>query len=109
MTEPIYKVCGEAEWQDAIVAGSWLGSADDRRDGFIHFSLAHQLKATIGRYFAGRADLRLISFDPAALGPSLRYEPSRNGELFPHLYSPLDTSLALAVRPVVWVDGQASW
>jgi uncharacterized protein (DUF952 family) len=109
MAEPVYKVCGEAEWQNAVATGSWLGSADDLRDGFIHFSLAHQLEATLGKYFAGRVDLRLVRFDPADLGSLLRYEPSRSGDLFPHLYGPLDTTLALSVKPVVWVDGRARW
>ena len=106
MTERVYKVCGTAEWRQAVTMGSWPGSADDLRDGFIHFSLAHQLDATLSKYFAGRTDLCLISFDPAALGPLLRYEPSRNADLFPHLYGPLDTRLALSVTPVVWTDGR---
>jgi uncharacterized protein (DUF952 family) len=109
VSDPIYKVCSEGEWRAAVAAGSWLGSPDDLRDGFIHFSLAHQLEGTLTKYFAGRDDLRLIRFDPVALGPLLRYEASRNGDLFPHLYGPLDTRLALAVTPIVWADGRPRW
>ena len=106
MTERLYKVCSEQEWQDAVAKGSWLGSADDLRDGFIHFSLAHQLEATLLKYFSDRADLLVVSFDPTTLGPLLRYEPARNDDLFPHLYAPLDPGLALEVTPLLWREGR---
>lgn len=100
----IYKICSQSEWQNAAAVGVYRGSADDLRDGFIHFSLAEQLRSTAAKWFAGRSDLLLVAFDPQSLGPQLRYEASRGGALFPHLYAELPTSLALAVHPLPW-DG----
>jgi uncharacterized protein (DUF952 family) len=105
MMELVYKVCSVQQWQAALAQGSWGGSADDVRDGFIHFSCAHQLEATLLKYFKGQDHLVVISFDPAQLGPELRYEPSRNDDLFPHLYAALDPRLALEVTPLLWHDG----
>ena len=96
----IYKICGAEEWQAAVAAGVFLGSAVDLRDGFIHFSTAAQVRETAARHFAGAGDLVLVAFDDAALGPALRYEPSRGGDLFPHLYSSLDPAAALWVKPL---------
>ena len=79
------------------MAGVYTGSPVDRADGFIHFSTARQMRETAARHFAGQADLVLVSFDDIAFGDKLIYEPSRGGGLFPHLYGPLETSLALAV------------
>jgi len=90
----VYKVCGQDEWAAAVEAGRYDGSADDRRDGFIHFSTAGQLAGTLARHFRDRPDLVLIAFESASLGPALKWEPSRGGALFPHLYGPLDPSLA---------------
>ena len=94
----IYKVCGSAEWQSACVAGQYTGSADDKRDGFIHLSTAAQLAGTLERHFAGRADLVLVAFDPAKFGDTLKWEASRNGALFPHVYCALPTAGALSVE-----------
>ncbi|MHA1157806.1 MAG: DUF952 domain-containing protein [Alphaproteobacteria bacterium] len=96
----VYKICDGQEWRAAQQAGAYRGSADDARDGFIHFSTREQLAGTLQRYFADRGGLVIIAFDAARLGPALRYEPSRGGDLFPHLYAPLDTSAAFWVRPV---------
>ena len=106
MTRVVYKVCDRAAWQEALAARSYAGSADDLRDGFIHLSLAHQLEATLCKYFAGRTDLLVISLDEASLGRALRYEPARNGDLFPHLYAALDPTLAREVVAVHWQNGK---
>ncbi len=94
---PIYKVAGAAEWDEAVRLGCYRGSADDRRDGYIHFSTAAQLAGTLARYFAGREDLVLVAFDPLRLGPALKWEPARDGALFPHLYAELDPGLATRI------------
>ena len=85
----IYKICGRAEWAAAEAAGVYAGSADDVRDGFIHFSTLEQVPGTHARHFAGRDDLVLITVRVDALGPALKWEPSRGGALFPHLYDVL--------------------
>lgn len=96
----IYKVCDASEWNEAALRGSYRGAPVDLRDGFIHFSTRAQLAETLRRHFAGRRDLVLIAFDPKALGPDLRWEPSRGGDLFPHLYGELPVALALRVSPL---------
>ena len=102
----VYKICTRAAWQEAIRHGAFRGSADDRRDGFIHFSAAHQLAETARKYFHGQHDLVLVSIDPATLGPALRWEPSRGGALFPHLYGPLPMRAVKWMRPLpVGADG----
>ena len=88
----IYKILGAAEWHAAQKEGIYRGSADDARDGFIHFSTAAQVNGTQARHFAGRDDLLLLEVDAAALGDKLVYEPSRGGALFPHLYDSLPLS-----------------
>jgi uncharacterized protein (DUF952 family) len=100
----IYKICPAPAWREAERAGVYKGSADDSRDGFIHFSTAAQVAGTAGKHFAGQRDLILLAIDADALGDALRWEPSRGGELFPHLYGDLDLGavtdvLALRLRP----------
>ena len=85
----VYKIFRAGDWDDARAAGAFSGSADDRRDGFVHLSAAHQLAGTLARYFAGEPGLVLAAFPAARLGPELRWEPSRGGALFPHLYGVL--------------------
>jgi uncharacterized protein (DUF952 family) len=94
----VYKICARAEWDAAVAAGEYVGSADDARDGFIHFSTAEQVEATAAKYFAGRSDLVLIEVDAAQLGPELRFEPSRGGALFPHLYGALPLTAVVSAR-----------
>ena len=93
----IYKICHASAWREAERRGAFQGSADDLRDGFIHFSSPAQVAETARRHFSGQAGLFLIAIDADALGDSLRWEPSRNDELFPHLYGELDLGAVIAV------------
>jgi uncharacterized protein (DUF952 family) len=81
----IYKICTVSAWREAERQGVYGGSAGDTRDGFIHFSAAPQVAGTAAKYFFGQTGLLLIEVNADALGEALRWEPSRNGELFPHL------------------------
>jgi uncharacterized protein (DUF952 family) len=103
----IYKIMAASEWAAAQTDGVYTGSENDRRDGFIHFSSESQLAETAAKHFAGRTDLMLLAVDPAPLGPALKWEPSRGGALFPHLYAPLPVSAVLAVAELpVGADGR---
>lgn len=93
----IYKILARDEWTKAQAAGRFEGSAVDLADGFIHFSTAAQAQETARRHFAGKADLVVLAVEGDDLGPALKYEPSRGGDLFPHLYGPLDVALVRAV------------
>ena len=88
----IYKLLLPAQWDSLRSAGTFAGSPDDLRDGFIHFSTAEQVKGTAAKHFAAVAELVLAEVDPALLAAALRWEPSRGGALFPHLYAPLPAS-----------------
>lgn len=96
----VFKVLPEAAWIEACKLGAFAGSSDDLREGYIHLSAAHQLAGTLGKYFAGRNDLVLVAYRTSTLGPALRWETSRGGDLFPHLYGPLPTASALWQRPL---------
>ena len=96
----IYKICTAAEWHAAEHAGAYSGSAVDHRDGFIHFSTAEQTAETAAKHFIGQRDLVLVSVDAAKLGDRLKWEPSRGGALFPHLYSKLSLYCVLRVDPL---------
>lgn len=117
MSEPVWKLADRAEWQAARAAGFYEGSAVDRADGYIHLSTSAQLAETARRHYAGRTGLVLVAVDPAALGADLRWEPSRGGALFPHLYAPLPVSAATAERPLsvgddgalLFEDGAGGW
>jgi len=93
----IYKICPAAAWREAERLGIYRGSADDARDGYIHFSTASQVAGTARKFFAGQSGLLLIEVDADALGDALRWERSRNDELFPHLYGALDLGAVLRV------------
>jgi uncharacterized protein (DUF952 family) len=94
----IYKICPASAWREAERQGVFRGSDDDARDGFIHFSAASQVAETARKHFFGKTALFLIEVDADALGEALRWERSRNDELFPHLYGEFDLG---AVRAVV--------
>ncbi|MDT3684053.1 MAG: DUF952 domain-containing protein [Pseudorhodoplanes sp.] len=86
----IYKICPADLWEDAKSLGVLRGAPIDLADGYIHFSTAQQVKETAAKHFAGQNDLVLLWIDSAALGDKLQWEPSRGGDLFPHLYDVLD-------------------
>jgi uncharacterized protein (DUF952 family) len=96
----IYKICTAAEWRDAEAQGAFAGSAVDIADGFIHFSTAEQVGETARHHFTGQTDLVLVAVDPDALGDALKWEPSRGGDLFPHLYGVLPVDAAISVVPL---------
>jgi uncharacterized protein (DUF952 family) len=94
----IYKICSASAWRTAEREGVYRGSADDARDGFIHFSTAAQVAGTARKHFSGQAGLVLVEVDADVLGAALRWERSRNDELFPHLYGTLDVGAIISVR-----------
>ena len=96
----IYKICARTAWEEAEAAGRYAGSEVDRRDGFIHFSTVAQLPGTAAKHFAGLTDLMLVAVDGEKLGAALKWERSRGGELFPHLYAALSLSAVLWARPL---------
>lgn len=96
----IYKICPEALWRGAETQGRFDGAPVDLADGFIHFSTGAQLRETAAKHFAGQDGLLLIAIDPAKLGAALRFEPSRGGALFPHLYAPLAPDQVRWVAPL---------
>lgn len=85
----IFKIVRRAEWEASVKAGRYDGSAHDARDGFLHFSTAKQLMGTLEKHYAGADNLVLVAIEDDTLGPALKWEPSRGGDLFPHLYAPL--------------------
>lgn len=95
----IYKILSRAEWAAAEAAGRFEGSAVDRADGFIHFSTAAQAPETARRHFAGQADLVVLEVEASDLGEALRWERSRGGDLFPHLYGPLEATAVRRIAP----------
>ena len=96
----IFKIVATAEWRAAESAGAFDGAGVDRADGYIHFSTAAQAAGTAAKWFAGRANLTLVAVDPEALGAALKWEPSRGGALFPHLYGRLPISAVVWSRPL---------
>jgi len=100
MAKTIYKIVPASLWQDAKDAGIFKGAAIDLSDGYIHFSTAPQARETAARHFAGQGDLLLVAVDGEALGEKLVFEPSRGGDLFPHLYADLPLSAVLWERPL---------
>ncbi len=95
----IYKILPRAEWTAAQAAGRFEGSAIDHQDGYIHFSTAAQSAETARRYFANLPDLVVLEVEGDDLGEALKWEPSRGGDLFPHLYAPLAVSHVRTVHP----------
>ena len=107
MTQPIFKILSAAEWHAAESAGIFQGAGIDLADGFIHFSTAAQAAETAAKHFAGKSDLVLVAVDAERLGPALRWEVSRGGQLFPHLYGTLATGDVLWVKPLpLGTDGK---
>lgn len=101
----IYKILRGSEWADLCAAGQTAGAPVDIADGFIHFSTAEQVVETATRHFAGLEGLILAAFDAEALGLALKWEASRGGALFPHLYGPLRLADVIWHQPLSLVDG----
>lgn len=107
MATTIYKICDAAIWREAEQSGIFRGAAIDLRDGYIHFSTAAQAIETAALHFAGQSGLVLAAIDVGAFGDSLKWEPSRGGALFPHLYGTLPMSAVRRVDPLpVGPDGR---
>ena len=103
----IYKILPKPLWAEAKRTGSFKGSPVDVADGFIHFSTAAQVHDTARRHFSGVPDLLLVAVPASALGDAIKWEPSRGGDLFPHLYGPLPVQLASWVKPLaIDADGR---
>jgi uncharacterized protein (DUF952 family) len=96
----IFKICPTPLWREAERRGVFRGSELDVRDGFIHFSTAAQAVETAAKHFAGQRDLVLVNVDAGRLGDRLKWERSRGGALFPHLYGELDLAAVTAVDPL---------
>jgi uncharacterized protein (DUF952 family) len=94
----VYKVASRTAWEEACRLGTFHGSDDDLRDGFIHLSAPHQLGDTLAKHFKGQTDLVLITLEANALGGGLKWERSRNDDLLPHLYAALPTAAGRLVR-----------
>lgn len=100
MSTFVYKITGRAEWAAAEAAGVFSGAPVDLADGYIHFSTCAQARETAAKHFAGRDDLLLVALAAEAFGAALKWEPSRGGALFPHLYGTFAPSDAVWVRPL---------
>ena len=108
----IYKILRRSEWDAFRAAGETAGAPVDLADGYIHFSTASQVTETAAKHFATESDLVLVAFDSTRLGPDLKWEPSRGGQLFPHLYRKLqlaevvwDKSLPLGATGHIFPEG----
>ena len=103
----IFKVLSVDQWKIAEDQGEFHGAAIDLSDGYIHFSTPEQVQETVAKHFAGQPDLMLIGVDPSKLGDKLKWEPSRGGDLFPHLYSSLKLDCVVSVDELkLGKDGQ---
>jgi len=101
VTEIVYKICSRAAYRDAEATGALSASADDARDGYIHLSSAPQVPGTLERHFRGQHALVVLSVSVERLpNGALRWEPSRDGQLFPHLYGPLPVSAVIEITDI---------
>ena len=100
MTTLIYKIVPRTLWREAEARGTFAGAPVDLADGYIHFSTAAQVRETAAKHFSGQDDLVLAAVDAGGLGAALKWEASRGGALFPHLYAALDPAAALWVKPL---------
>jgi uncharacterized protein (DUF952 family) len=95
-----YKICTGNEWRQLQENRRFFGSPDDLRDGFVHLSGPDQVASTASKFFAGRTDLVLLTINPDRLGQALRWEASRSGTLYPHLYAPLLLDAVVGATPL---------
>ena len=103
----IFHMCRAEEWERALSTGSYPGSSQDAADGFIHFSTGGQVEDSAAKHRAGQDGIVLLTVDGDALGEALRWEPSRGGQLFPHLYGALPVAAVLRADPLpLGLDGR---
>lgn len=100
MTDAVYKIVPAELWREAERLGRFEGAPVDLRDGYIHFSTAAQAPETAARHFGGQHNLLIVAVEAAALGDALRWEVSRGGAAFPHLYGPLPLSAVIWAAPL---------
>ena len=105
MAALIFKICTADEWAEAEREGAYTGSGLDRKDGFIHLSSAETVKDTAALYFADQPNLVLVAVDPDGLKAPLKWEKSRGGQLFPHLFGTLNLEEVRWVKPLPWDAG----
>lgn len=104
----VYKICSADQWEAAGRSGVLPWAEVDARDGYMHLSSAEQVGTTARLHFGGRADLWLVAIDATRLGDALRWEPSRGGALFPHLYGALSAD-AIVDAAALPPDGDGGW
>jgi len=102
----VFKIVDEGIWREAQAKGRFDGAAIDVKDGYIHLSGESQAEETARLHFAGKPGLVLVAYEAEALAPALKWEPSRGGQLFPHVYGALDPARALWAKSLPWVDGK---
>ena len=98
--QTIFHMCRAEEWETALATGAYPGSSQDAADGFIHFSTAAKIVESAAKHRAGQSGLLLLTVDAGMLGDALKWEPSRGGQLFPHLYGALPVTAAIRVDPL---------
>lgn len=96
----IYHLAREAGWRDAERSGTYAGTAEDRADGFLHFSTGAQIAESAAKHRRGETDIVLVAVEADSLGAALRWEPARGGALFPHLYGALPLASVLWSKPL---------
>jgi len=106
MTTMIYKILTAEQWADLQANELTVGAPIDVHDGFIHFSTAAQVQETANKHFFGQDGLFLVAFDPEAFGDELKWEPSRGGDLFPHLYAKLPLEKVQWSKSLKWVNNK---
>jgi uncharacterized protein (DUF952 family) len=102
----VYKIVTATQWRAAKAEGVFRGASIDLADGYIHFSSPEQVEETAAKHFAGQSDLLLVAIDAGKLGDALKWEVSRGGALFPHLYAPLSFDAVVKVSPLPDVGGR---
>lgn len=98
----VYKIVNADAWAKALEGGIFKGAAIDLKDGYIHFSAAGQAEETARLHFAGVTDLLLVAFETEVFGQDLKWEASRGGNLFPHVYATVDPTAAIWAKPMPW-------
>lgn len=95
-----YKVLTQGQMDALEADGAFAGAPVDLADGYIHLSTAAQLTETVDKHFAGHDDLHVVAVDLDVLGDAVKWEPSRGGQLFPHIYAALPLSAVVAYSPL---------